>query len=152
MNNENLVNRGHWSRSVDLTRSDAEKISGAEQSFIGEYCRCENLTNLDILPNHVLHAIDPNVLVRMAEDKNAQPALLDRLADSYWAQVRSAVADNANALIFTLLKLAYDVDSDVRYQLAENHKTPSQVLQILQKDENPFVSYRADLTMCRLAS
>lgn len=118
--------------------------------FTGRYCPCDAFRHVDILPSHLLDCMDRNLLVKLAECENAEPALLDKLAESQWVQVRLAVADNARTLIFSLLKLAYDVDDDVRYRMAENPKMPLQVLQVLQKDENPFVSYRADLTVCKL--
>ena len=50
----------------------------------------------------------------------------------------------------TLLKLARDKSDDIRYQLAENHNVPTQVLLVLVSDENPFVRARAERTLERL--
>jgi hypothetical protein len=145
----NMVYHSESRYLVNVATQD-EGVSDNETALDGAYCSVD-IRILKDVPAHIFDSIDRIVLVRLAEDGTAEPAVLDRLADSNWAQVRSAVADNPRTLIYTLLKLAYDVDSDVRYQLAENSKTPAQVLQVLQKDENPFVSYRADLTMCRLS-
>jgi hypothetical protein len=146
----NMAYWSEWTDVVDLAPQE-EHASDLETALNGAYCSCD-IRILKDIPAHIFDSIDRNVLVRLAEDVTAEPAVLDRLADSSWAQVRSAVADNPRSLIYTLLKLAYDVDSDVRYQLAENARTPRQVLEVLQKDENPFVSYRAGLTICRLGS
>jgi hypothetical protein len=140
-----------WTDGIDIATEDEEVVDHANVLDSEDAsCSCD-VRILKEIPTHIFEAIDRGLLVKLAEDTTAEPAVLDRLADSNWTQVRSAVADNPRSLIYTLLKLAYDVDSDVRYQLAENAKTPKQVLRILQKDENPFVSYRADLTMCRLS-
>jgi hypothetical protein len=61
------------------------------------------------------------------------------------------VADNPRTPLQTLLILAFDEDLDVRYQLAENHNIPDEILCILTADENPFVSCRAEATLHRKA-
>ena len=132
--------------------TEQEDFGAIETELDGSYCPCDTIRGVDEVSAHVFDSINLQLLVKLAECENTEPAVLDKLAQSRWVEVRSAVADNPRALIYTLLKLAYDVDADVRYQLAENHRTPRQVLQVLQRDENPFVSYRADLTMCRLSA
>jgi hypothetical protein len=131
--------------------SENGDLSGQEGALDGAYCPCSTLSSLGEDSACGLDAIDRHLLVKLAACDKTEPAVLDKLAESHWVQVRSVVADNPRTLIFTLLKLAYDVDADVRYRLAENRRTPKQILQVLQKDENTLVSYRADLTMCRLS-
>jgi HEAT repeat protein len=46
--------------------------------------------------------------------------------------------------------LIQDENPDVRYSMAENHKLPSEALEILAKDDNPFVKFRAEKTLARI--
>lgn len=43
-----------------------------------------------------------------------------------------------------LAELAKDVDIDVRYAVAENENTPKETLAVLAKDNNEWVSKRAE--------
>jgi hypothetical protein len=112
-------------------------------------CLCDSVREFERTPNSILDTLDIELLLGTANCPKAPPWLLNKLADSYWKEVRTAVANNPKALIYTLLKLSYDFDADVRYQLAENSNLPMQILKILERDENPFVSYRANLTACK---
>jgi len=51
-----------------------------------------------------------------------------------------------------LTQLAVDDNPDVRMLLAENSRLPHFVLEILSKDENPYVARRACQTLNRIAS
>jgi hypothetical protein len=83
---------------------------------------------------------------KVAEDSTTGWQILELLANHNSPSVRAAVADNVNANQSTLLKLAYDSDVDLRYQLAENHNISREVLAVLLEDENPWVRVRAEMT------
>jgi hypothetical protein len=86
---------------------------------------------------------------KVAEDPTTGWQLLELLANHNSPHVRAAVADNVNTNPGTLLKLAYDSDADLRYQLAENHNIAREVLAVLLEDENPWVRVRAEMTQKR---
>ena len=78
------------------------------------------------------------------------PIVLHRLSQHKDVGVRMAVADHRNTHIITAMQLAWDHSPDLRYALAENHQIDSGVLDILAKDENPYVADRAQKTLSRL--
>jgi len=86
---------------------------------------------------------------KVAEDPTTGWQILELLANHNSPHVRAAVADNVNTTQNTLLKLAYDSDADLRYQLAENHNIAREVLAVLLEDENPWVRVRAEMTQRR---
>lgn len=133
----------------DIDDSQTTNILEESAKLIIEHtndCLCDSVREFERTPKSVLDTLDIELLTKSASCSKAPPWLLNKLADSYWKEVRTAVANNPRALIYTMLKLAIDFDADVRYQLAENSNLPLQILQILEHDENPFVSYRASLT------
>jgi hypothetical protein len=75
---------------------------------------------------------------------------LYKLSEDPYADVRIAVACNANAPIDILETLSNDKDADVRYSLAENPLLPASILEKLADDENPYVTYRARKTLADL--
>ncbi len=92
----------------------------------------------------------PLLLERIAENPQALPAMLERLARHQSAEVRSAVAENPNTPRAIVYMLAQDPNPDVRYSIAENHNAPVESLESLVKDENPYVVHRARMTLQRL--
>jgi hypothetical protein len=92
------------------------------------------LDNADYIANHP--ATTPIVLHRLSQHKDVE--------------VRMAVADHKNTHIITAMQLAWDDNPDLRFVLAENHQIDSGILDILAKDENPYVADRAQKTLLRL--
>jgi hypothetical protein len=93
---------------------------------------------------------EPDILERIAEHRMASPFTLVELSRSEHANVRMAVAENANTPEAVLCELARDQHPDVRYRLAENPNVYVTVLLILEEDENPYVRMRASQTLERL--
>jgi lactoylglutathione lyase len=92
----------------------------------------------------------PRVLMSIASHPRTTATTLARLATSKNSDVRAAVGENGNTPDAILHRLAADPSADVRYSLAENHNLPVGVLRVLLKDENPYVSARAQRTLHRL--
>jgi hypothetical protein len=92
---------------------------------------------------------DARLLERIAENPNTSPATLAHLATHPSSQVRIAVADNAHTPINVLALLAQGDDLNVKYCMAENPALPAKMLQGLQADANPYVSWRAGQTLMR---
>ena len=97
-----------------------------------------------------LPTADLELLVRLAEDRESSATILGVLSSHFHERIRAAVADNSCTPCMALLRLARDKSVDIRYQLAENHNVPMQVLLILVVDENPYVQVRAARTLERL--
>jgi hypothetical protein len=91
-------------------------------------------------------------LVKRAENPEASPIELGRLASHESAEVRIAVADNAVTPHEVLEQLANDENPDVRFALAENHGAGTDILLILLEDSNPYVVHRAQQTLLRIDS
>jgi hypothetical protein len=90
------------------------------------------------------------LLERVAEHRNAEPRTLVRLAMHLDSDVRCAVAENPRTPMDVLHFLLQDESPDVRYSMAENHNLPNELLEKLCEDENPYVSSRARKTLTRL--
>jgi hypothetical protein len=86
----------------------------------------------------------------IANHPATEPIVLHRLSQHKDVEVRMAVADHKNTHIITAMQLAWDENPDLRYALAENHQIDSGILDILTKDENPYVADRAQKTLLRL--
>ncbi len=95
---------------------------------------------------------DERIRARVAEHRNTSLRALLKLVQDISAEVRLSIAYNPKANRTLLLQLAEDTDADVRYSLAENALIPSEILQILSRDENPYVAGRAARTLDRLRS
>jgi hypothetical protein len=94
----------------------------------------------------------PKVLERIAGHPNVGKETLQLLAQSDHYDVRSAVAENSNADLEIIRILARDGNTDVRFCLAENANLPEDILQELSSDENPYVAYRAQVTLSKVGS
>lgn len=105
-------------------------------------------TVLEILSNHA----SPEVLERVAENPNTPHSVLSQLAVHPEALVRAAVADNARTPVETLWMLARDESADVRYQVAENCTLPRPIIELLTADDNPYVAFRAQITLERISA
>lgn len=66
------------------------------------------------------------------------------------AEVRIGLLDNPNLPYSIQRRLVFDENADVRYAMAENHNIVRQMLEVLAKDDNPFVVSRAQKTLSRL--
>jgi hypothetical protein len=97
----------------------------------------------------LINEMDQVALINLAEAQSACALALTALAFHPSVDVRAAVADNPSAPVGTLMLLAQDESEDVRFQLAENHNIPDRVLNVLADDANPFVAWRAGLTLAR---
>ena len=86
----------------------------------------------------------------IAGQASTSAAVLHNLSKHNDVKVRTSVADNENTSANTSMQLAGDANADLRYALAENHQLDSRILDILAKDENPFVADRAQKTLLRL--
>ncbi len=93
---------------------------------------------------------DTNDANYIANHPATSAIVLDRLSQHDDLEVRVAVADNKNTHIDTVMQLAGDDSLDLRYALAENHQIDSGILNILARDENPYVANRAQKTLLRL--
>jgi hypothetical protein len=91
-------------------------------------------------------------VIRLAESSGTHEDVLAVLSGHPDVRIRSAVADNSNTPFLALLKLARDESYDIRYQLAENHNVPRNILSVLLVDENPYVQARAENTLDRLGA
>jgi hypothetical protein len=91
-------------------------------------------------------------VIELAEDTDTHGDILAVLSAHPDVRIRAAVADNLNTPYLALLKLARDESNDIRYQLAENHNVPRNILHILMNDENPYVQARAESTLDRLGA
>jgi hypothetical protein len=89
-------------------------------------------------------------VIEVAENKFTAPGVLLRLANHPDESIRAAVADNPHTPHRALIELAFDESEDIRFQMAENHNLPVQVLLILVGDANPYISWRAEVTLERL--
>ncbi len=49
-----------------------------------------------------------------------------------------------------IFALTHDSSPDVRYSIAENYSSPIEALDLLTEDENPYVAYRASMTLLRI--
>jgi hypothetical protein len=90
---------------------------------------------------------NPEVVERVAENKQTPEEVLVDLAEHPSPEVRSAVSENENAPPELVHKLAHDEHPDVRFRVAENANAPDAVLEHLTKDENPYVVARAQDTL-----
>lgn len=91
---------------------------------------------------------DRNVRRRVAENSNCPADLLDVLSTDEDYEVRIAVAENENCPPGVLLKLVQDPCTDVRYSMASFPSwkfaaSATELLRMLQEDENPYVAARA---------
>lgn len=99
---------------------------------------------------HIAQCVScPQVLERVAGHPNASADTLKFLAASEHYEVRSAVAENSTTDIEVLYMLVKDEHADVRFAIAENPNVPATILQELVNDENPYVAYRAQVTLTR---
>ncbi len=86
----------------------------------------------------------------MANHPTTSAIVLHRLSQHKDVEVRMAVADHKNTHVITTMQLAWDDNPDLRYAIAENHQIDNGILDILAKDENPYVADRAQKTLSRL--
>lgn len=93
---------------------------------------------------------DENVRRRIADRKRITHNLLEALAADSCPEVRSAVAANPQTSLSVLLMLVVDPSDDVRFSMAENHKLPKFILDVLARDSNPYVQWRAHVTLNHL--
>lgn len=75
-------------------------------------------------------------------------ATLAILSKSSNLEIKLAVAENRSTSLCTLLEMARDNDADLRFTMAENANLPIAVLTLLSEDENPYISCRAERTLC----
>lgn len=93
---------------------------------------------------------DTDILEKVAGNPSTPIDVLAELSEHYESRVKEAVIDNLNTPREILLNLAVDPDDDIRYYLAENHNLDGEVIQILMRDQNPFVADRAERTWSRI--
>ena len=105
-------------------------------------------------PSHILDGLlrheRPALLERIAEHPQASANALTVLSQHQCSTVRAAVAENLNTPQQIVFDLAQDQCLDVRYSIAENPHMPLVVLDMLADDDNPYVAYRARLTIRRV--
>ena len=127
----------------------------------------EKLSNEELVEVSWLLAVNPNTPPTVLQDlcKEAPTALLERIAEnnrtgnstladlSYQAiaEIRIATAGNSQTPLASIMLLVKDNDADVRHSMAENHQLPLEVLHVLANDDNPFVKFRAEKTLARIA-
>lgn len=110
-------------------------------------------------PNTNPHLLDQlvasapkHILIHIANNPRTSATTLHKLATHPEADVRASAGEHQRAPKAVLFLLAQDSDADVRYSLAENHNIGTDVLEVLIRDENPYVSTRAQRTLERVAS
>lgn len=84
---------------------------------------------------------------RVAENFACPTDLLSFLSRDKQPEVRIAVALNKKSNFETCKLLSEDFDPDVRFMMASASYTVQSVLEKLSKDENPYVSARAQRTL-----
>ncbi|MBP9093263.1 hypothetical protein KBI23_19735 [bacterium] len=70
------------------------------------------------------------------------------LSKSSKLEIKLAVAENRSTSLCTLLEMARNDDADLRFSMAENANLPIAVLTLLSEDDNPYISCRAERTLC----
>jgi DNA-binding NarL/FixJ family response regulator len=96
------------------------------------------------------HSDVVSVVEAVAANRSASQDTLEWPLKHPSADVRIGLLDNPSLSYSIQRRLIFDDDSDVRYAMAENHNIVRQMLEVLAKDENPFVSARAQKTLDRL--
>lgn len=124
------------------------------------------LTNEDILEVAWLLAINPHtppsvlqdlcmeaspqLLERIAENRQSWPSTLASLSYQALAEIRIAAAGNPGTPLASIMIMVRDENPDVRFSMAEDANLPVDALNILAKDDNPYVKMRAETTLKRL--
>jgi hypothetical protein len=86
------------------------------------------------------------IRLRVAENTATPTEVLEFLAEDKNVDVRIAVGTNSSSPPDVRRNLAFDQDLNVRLGLAEDPNTSLEVLNILSRDANPYVSCRAEQT------
>jgi hypothetical protein len=92
----------------------------------------------------------PELLERIAENRNAWPSTLATLSYQALAEIRIAAASNPSTPLASIMILVEDENPDVKFSMAENPDIPKEALEILSRDNNPYVKLRADKTLERV--
>lgn len=110
-------------------------------------------------PNSNPHLLDQlvasapkHILIHIANNPRTSATTLLKLATHPEADVRASAGEHQRTPKAALFLLAQDSDADVRYSLAENHNIDTDVLEVLIRDDNPYVSTRAQRTLERVTS
>jgi len=90
------------------------------------------------------------IRLRVAENERSPAHVLEALAQDGDADIRAAVASNPSTPVDVVFSLSLDADPTVRHSMAEDPHTPIGVLRRLAKDENAYVSCRAQRTLALL--
>jgi hypothetical protein len=92
----------------------------------------------------------PEILERIAENRNAWPDTLATLSYQALAEIRIAAAGNPNTPLASIMILINDDNPDIRFSLAENPNIPREAPLILSNNDNPYVKMRAQKTLKRM--
>jgi hypothetical protein len=116
-----------------------------EFSDVQNQLRGQTYTNgrEDQKSNNAFSNFSPAALQKVARNFNTPPSTLKWLAAHYRAEVRQAVATNANADVEIMTMLAGDAEEGVRIVLAGNPSLTRSVLLKLCDDPSPLVSEKA---------
>jgi len=139
------MNRAVNSNNQFATLTGIQEQQPLVMSFLPDPSEEQSGCQIDLL-----WQLEKRTLEQMALDLSTPKVLLERLAAHPLAEIRAAVSDNINTPLYTIWLLARDLDADVRYQIAENHRFPEALIGSLIDDENPYVAGRAQKTLARL--
>lgn len=89
-------------------------------------------------------------LVLVAQKPTTPGRRLAQLAEHGNAQVRAAVAENANCPLEALWSLAKDSVAEVKVKLADNYNCPVEIIESLQEDADQYVVWRARTVLAKL--
>lgn len=89
-------------------------------------------------------------LVLVAQKPTTPGRRLAQLAEHGNAQVRAAVAENANCPLEALWTLAHDSVAEVKVKLADNYNCPVEIIESLQEDADQYVVWRARTVLAKL--
>lgn len=89
-------------------------------------------------------------LVLVAQKPTTPGRRLAQLAEHDNAQVRAAVAENANCPLEALWTLAKDLVAEVKVKLADNYNCPVEIIESLQEDADQYVVWRARTVLAKL--
>ncbi len=86
-------------------------------------------------------------IIECIETKILENETLGLLANHNNPDIRAALALSPYTPDYILAFLQYDSDVNVRFNLAENHLLPTEILENLCNDENAYVAHRAKKTI-----
>lgn len=127
-------------------------MNWTDRNWISDYIKAGKTP----APQEILEALSVHesarIRRRVAENESTPDWILKKLATDADPEVRLAAGTNRAAPLDLVLSLVHDPDASVRHGLAEDPYISVGILRELAKDENPYVSYRAQKTLANFFS